>query len=158
MVQIDFSTDLHMMLCNQLWEKVISRLRPCLETRPMLAPLVGSTNTDYSGKLDWFSSPFLSFLIPSFCHAQHPSSSTPYRWHPPRGGLHIWGIKENTCTVDKSLSKQQKKIFLCQQSAAFQRKLSALWRSFSNLTALSTNNGIKSELDNNGLDNLKKKI
>ena len=34
--------------------------------------------------------------------------------------------KKIPCAVDESLSKQQKDFFLCQHSAAFQRKLSVL--------------------------------
>jgi len=53
--------------------------------------------------------------------------------------------------VDESLSKQPK-FFLCQQSAAFQRKLSALLRGFSNSLASSpTNDGAKS-VDDDELD------
>ena len=67
--------------------------------------------------------------------------------------------KKIPCAVYEFLSKQQKYFFLCQQSAALQRELSVLQGIFSNLTASSpTNNGVKSELDNNELNNLKKKI
>jgi len=61
--------------------------------------------------------------------------------------------------VDGSLSKQQEESFSYQQSAACQCELSALQRGFSNSTALSpADNGAKSELDDDGLGEMKKKI
>ena len=54
------------------------------------------------------------------------------------------------------MSKQWKELFLCQQSAAFQRELSALQRGFSNSTASSpTNIDAKSELDDDEIYDLK---
>jgi len=51
------------------------------------------------------------------------------------------------------MSKQWKGFFLCQQSAAFQQELSALRRGFNRIEP--TNNGAKSELDDDEIYDLK---
>ena len=70
----------------------------CLFTAVVI--LIGSTNANYNNQLDWSLSPSLSFFIPSLSHAQHPSSLVPYCFHLLRGGLNIWGFRDNRSAVD----------------------------------------------------------
>jgi len=62
--------------------------------------LIDSTNVNYNNQLDWSLSPSLPFFIPFPSHAQHPSSLVSYCSHLPRGGLHIWGFRDNRSAVD----------------------------------------------------------
>ena len=126
--------------------KIASMLGDIADARTpwMVDILTCSTDVDCNNRFCRPPSLF-SYHPPSY--AQQASSFVPYRWHLPQGGLHIWGIRQNSSVVDESLPKQQKEL-LCQQSAASQRKLSAFQRSFSNSTASSpANRGSKSELD-----------
>ena len=148
-----------MMLCNQLREKVISRLRPCSETQPVLAP----PGWQYQYWLQWQIGLVFVALLP-FSYAISRPCSTPQFICPllltsssrrlPYLRYHRKYLRRRRVPVQAT-----ERIFLCQQSAAFQRKLSVLRGNFSNSIASSpTNNGFKSELDDNELDNLKKKI
>ena len=74
---LDFSTDLHMMLCNQLRQKVISRLRPCSETRPMLAP----PGWQYQYWLQWQVG-LVFVTLPLFSHTILLPCSTPQFIYP----------------------------------------------------------------------------
>jgi len=147
------------MLCNQLREKVISRLRPCSETWPVLAP----PGCRYQYWLQWQIGLVFITLLP-FSHVIPRPCSTPQFICPlpltssSRRPSYLEVSKKIPCAIDESLSKEQKD-FSCVNSAAFQRELSVLRGSFGNSTVLSpTNHGVKSELDNNELDNLKQKI
>ena len=102
--------------------------------------LVASIDTDCNDKSGW--SPSLPFLTPS-SFSRHPSSFVPSLWHLPRGGLYIWGIKENSFC---SRWVKQTQFFLCQQLSVIQPELSVLHRGPSRSTAYNPdNNGAMSE-------------
>jgi len=109
----------------------------------MLAPpgwSTSSTDTDYI-KLDWFLSPSFPFLILSFSCARRPSSFVPYCLHLPHGGLHIWGIRENSSAVDIQATEILL-VSICSFSTGTVGP-----PNFSNWTVSSPiNNGAKSEL------------
>jgi len=73
----DFLTDLLEMPCNQLRQKVTSRLRPCSETRPVLAP----PGWQYQYWLQWQIGLVFVALLPFSHTISSLKNCRSYSWH-----------------------------------------------------------------------------